>query len=121
MLVEEGGQFGEVTFIRFSNRQSQRFGQPARAFEQPFGFARHVAFLEVLDQHGGRIARVGEQPLPVETLLEGSAELTLLGARQLCPAEVPAELNAKLDAIRAGQAAAGASEEKGGESASARP
>lgn len=88
---------------------------------QALPLAAQTIALLLRNEHGGRIARVGEQPLPEETLLEGSAELTLLGARQLCPAEVPAELNAKLDAIRAGQAAAGASEEKGGETASARP
>ena len=64
--------------------------------------AQTIAVL-LRNEHGGRIARVGETPLPGESLLQGSAELTLLGARQLCPAEVPAEVSEKLDKIRSGQ------------------
>ncbi len=56
--------------------------------------AQTIAVL-LRNEHGSRIARVGEQPLPGESLLQGSAELTLLGARQLCPAEVPAEVPAE--------------------------
>ena len=52
---------------------------------QALPLAAQTIALLLRNEHGGRIARVGEQPLPGETLLEGSAELTLLGARQLCP------------------------------------
>ncbi len=81
--------------------------------------AQTVAIL-LRNEHGGRIARVGEQPLPGETLLQGSAELTLLGARQLCPDAVPTEVSEKLDQIRSAQAEANVGE-KAGETAPTAP
>ena len=60
--------------------------------------AQTIAVL-LRNEHGSRIARVGADPLPAESLLQGSAELTLLGARQLCPDAVPPEVSAKLDQI----------------------
>ncbi len=55
---------------------AQRLGQPARAFEQPFGLLGHVAFLEVIDQpdrilaprltHRFEDARLGD---PAEVIL----------------------------------------------------
>jgi len=74
--------------------------------------AQTVAIL-LRNEHGGRIARVGDQPLPGETLLQGSAELTLLGARQLCPDAVPKEVSEKLDQIRTAQAEANGQEKEG--------
>lgn len=74
--------------------------------------AQTVAIL-LRNEHGGRIARVGDQPLPGETLLQGSAELTLLGARQLCPDAVPTEVSEKLDQIRTAQAEANGQEKEG--------
>lgn len=87
---------------------------------QALPLAAQTIALLLRNEHGGRIAQVGQQPLPGETLLQGSAELTLLGARQLCPQEVPEEVSAKLDQIRSEQAAAAAAE-NGGETAPIRP
>ena len=52
--------------------------------------AQTIAVL-LRQEHGSRIAEVGEKPLAGEMLLQGSAELTLLGARQLCPDALPSE------------------------------
>ena len=63
LIIEEVGQVSVRRSLlgNFDNRQPQRFGEPARAIEQPFGLAGHVALLEVLDQHSGRIALGGKR------------------------------------------------------------
>ena len=58
--------------------QTERFGQPARAIEQPLGFASHIAFLEVVDElyrwlalrlaHGFENTRLGD---PAEIVVGG--------------------------------------------------
>lgn len=77
------------------------------ADSQALPLAAQTIAVILRNEHGGRIARVGDAPLPSDALLQGSVELTLLGARQLCAASVPEELLAKLEARRAAAAEAG--------------
>jgi hypothetical protein len=73
------------------------------ADSQALPLAAQTIAVILRNEHGGRIARGGDAPLPGDALLQGSVELTLLGARQLCAASVPAELLAKLDARHAAE------------------
>jgi hypothetical protein len=77
------------------------------ADSQALPLAAQTIAVILRNEHGGRIARVGDAPLPAEALLQGSVELTLLGARQLCAASVPEDLLAKLEAREAAPAEAG--------------
>ncbi|MFN9619720.1 MAG: hypothetical protein ACK55X_08425 [Synechococcaceae cyanobacterium] len=73
------------------------------ADSQALPLAAQTIAVILRNEHGSRIARVGDGPLPGDALLQGSVELTLLGARQLCAASVPAESLAKLDARHAAE------------------
>jgi hypothetical protein len=73
------------------------------ADSQALPLAAQTVAVILRNEHGGRIARVGDAPLPSDALLQGSVELTLLGARQLCAASVPEELLAKLEARHAAE------------------
>ena len=61
-------------------------------------------------QHGGVIAQVSAQPLSPDELRKGAINSAVLGASELCPKEVPADVMKKVqDALKqAGQAPAAA-------------
>jgi hypothetical protein len=77
------------------------------ADSQALPLAAQTIAVILRNEHGGRIARVGDTPLPGDALLQGSVELTLLGAAQLCEASVPEELIARLEARRVAAGEAG--------------
>lgn len=68
----------------------------ARAAGVEFGKAVAIAgetIAEVIQgQNGGAIARVSPRPLSVEELRKGSLNSAVLGAAELCPREVPADV-----------------------------
>src|SRR3546814_1821280 len=52
LLVEEGGQWGGIALRREEvghARRPQRLREPLHILHQPFGLARHVALLQVVD------------------------------------------------------------------------
>ncbi len=52
-------------------------------------------------QHGGAIAQVSASPLSADELRKGSINSAVLGASELCPKEVPADVMKKVqDALR---------------------
>lgn len=49
------------------------------------------------NEHGSRIAPVGEQPLSIEELRRGAYDSVLLGAMNFCPQDIPEELRQSLE------------------------
>ncbi len=48
-------------------------------------------------QHGGQIRQVGDQPLSIEELRRGSVNSAVLGAVELCPKLVPADVTQSVE------------------------
>ena len=49
------------------------------------------------NEHGSRIAPVGEQPLSIEELRRGAYDSVLIGALNFCPQDIPEELRQSLE------------------------
>lgn len=56
-------------------------------------------------QHGGQIAQVGPKALTLEELRKGSINSAVLGAVELCPKEVPADVTKKVEEVLKGASA----------------
>ncbi len=72
----------------------------ARAAGVPFDKAVSIAgetiALMIRDRHKGLITQVGPKPLTIEELFNGSSRYAALGALQICPKEVPADVMAMM-------------------------
>ncbi len=65
-------------------------------FDKAVGIAGETIALLIQDRHKGLISQVGPKALTIEDLLTGSARYAVLGAAQICPKEVPADVMAKV-------------------------
>jgi len=65
-------------------------------FDKAVGIAGETIALLIQDRHKGLISQVGPKALTIEELLSGSARYAVLGAAQICPKEVPADVLAKV-------------------------
>lgn len=74
----------------------------SRTAEIPFDKAAAIAgetMAQVIQhQHGGLIRQVGSKPLTLEELRKGSINSAVLGAAEVCPKEVPAEVMRNVEA-----------------------
>ena len=55
--------------------------------------------------HQSQIAQVGNKPLSIEELRRGSINSAVLGAVEVCPNEVPADVKAKVEEAVKGRTA----------------
>ena len=57
-------------------------------------------------QHQGGIAQVGPKPLSIDELRKGAINSAVLGAVEVCPNEVPADVRKKVDEVLKNRGAA---------------
>jgi hypothetical protein len=70
-------------------------------FEKSVGIAGETIAQLILGQHKGEIQQVGSKALTIEELRRGSINSAVLGAAEICPKEVPADVMKKVqDAIK---------------------
>jgi hypothetical protein len=67
-------------------------------FQKAVGIAGETIAQLIQGQHGSLIAQVGPKPLSIEDLRKGSINSAVLGAAEICPKEVPADVMAKVQA-----------------------
>jgi len=78
-------------------------------FEQAAGVAGETIAQLILGVHQGLIASSGSTPLSLEELRRGSINAAVIGATEICPKQVPAELSAKVKQALAYENQSGAS------------
>jgi hypothetical protein len=67
-------------------------------FQKAVGIAGETIAQLIQGQHGSLIAQVGPKPLSIDDLRKGSINSAVLGAAEICPKEVPADVMAKVQA-----------------------
>jgi hypothetical protein len=67
-------------------------------FEKAVGIAGETIAQLIQGQHGGLIVQVGPKALSIDDLRKGSINSAVLGAVEICPKEVPADVMAKVQA-----------------------
>ena len=67
-------------------------------FEKAVGIAGETIAQLIQGQHGGLIVQVGPMALSIDDLRKGSINSAVLGAVEICPKEVPADVMAKVQA-----------------------
>ena len=81
-------------------------------FDKAVAVAGETIAQVIQGQHGGQIAQVGAKPLTLEELRKGSINSAVLGAVEICPKEVPADVKKKVEEVLKGSGAAGAAPAK---------
>jgi hypothetical protein len=71
-------------------------------FDKAVAVAGETIAQVIQGQHSGQIAQVGPKALTIEELRKGSINSAVLGAVEVCPKEVPADVKAKVDAVLKG-------------------
>lgn len=61
-------------------------------FDKAVGIAGETIAQVILGQHGGAIVQVGPKPLSIEELRQGSINSAVIGAVEVCPKQVPADV-----------------------------
>lgn len=75
-------------------------------FDKAVGIAGETIAQLIQGQHDGVITQVGAKPLSLDDLRKGSINSAVLGAAEICPKEVPADVMAKVqDALKPAPAA----------------
>jgi len=70
-------------------------------FDKAVAIAGETIAQLIQSQHGGAIAQVSAQPLGSDELRKGSINSAVLGAAELCPREVPADVMKRVqDALK---------------------
>jgi hypothetical protein len=78
-------------------------------FDQAVAVAGETIAQVIQGQHDGAIAQVGERALTIEELRKGAINSAVLGAVEVCPEEVPAEVRSKVEQVLKNSSAAPAS------------
>lgn len=68
-------------------------------FDKAVAVAGETIAQVIQGQHGGQIAQVGPKALTIEELRKGSINSAVLGAVEVCPKEVPADVRKKVDDV----------------------
>ncbi len=77
-------------------------------FDKAVAIAGETIAQVIQGQHGGVIQQVGTKPLTIDELRKGSINSAVLGAVQICPKEVPADVTKKVNDLIKARGAAGA-------------
>lgn len=78
-------------------------------FDKAVGIAGETIAQVIQGQHGGAITEVSATPLSADELRKGSINSAVLGAAELCPKQVPAEVMQRVqDALKQAGPAPGA-------------
>ena len=74
-------------------------------FDKAVAVAGETIAQVIQGQHGGQIAQVGPKALTIEELRKGSINSAVLGAVEVCPKEVPADVQKKVEEVLKGAGA----------------
>lgn len=75
-------------------------------FDKAVAVAGETIAQVIQGQHDGAIAQVGSKPLTIEELRKGAINSAVLGAVEVCPDEVPAEVRKKVEEVLKNRSAA---------------
>ena len=76
-------------------------------FDKAVGIAGETITQVIQGQHGGAIKQVGTKPLSLEELRQGSINSAVIGAVEVCPQQVPADVVKRVEeALKAQSGAA---------------
>lgn len=75
-------------------------------FDKAVAVAGETIAQVIQGQHDGAIAQVGSKALTIEELRKGAINSAVLGAVELCPDEVPAEVRKKVEEVLKNRSAA---------------
>jgi hypothetical protein len=67
-------------------------------FDKAVGVAGETIAQLIQGQHQGMIQQVGSKPLTIEQLRRGAANSAVMGAAEICPKSVPADVMKKVEA-----------------------
>jgi hypothetical protein len=83
-------------------------------FDKAVGIAGETIAQLIHGEHGNAIAQLGGQPLSDAELRKGAINSAVLGAAEICPKQVPAEVMQRVqEAIKQANSGAGASPKAG--------
>lgn len=68
-------------------------------FDKAVAVAGETIAQVIQGQHDGAIAQVGPKPLTIEELRKGAINSAVLGAVEVCPDEVPADVRKKVEEV----------------------
>lgn len=68
-------------------------------FDKAISIAGETVAYVLQNQHGGVIQQIGPKPLPMDELRKGSVNSAVLGAYEICPKDVPADVAQKVQAL----------------------
>lgn len=68
-------------------------------FDKAVAVAGETIAQVIQGQHDGAIAQVGPKPLTIEELRKGAINSAVLGAVEVCPDEVPADVRKKVEDV----------------------
>ncbi|MCP9915912.1 cAMP phosphodiesterase [Cyanobium sp. ATX 6F1] len=68
-------------------------------FDKAVAIAGETIAQVLMGQHGGLIQQVGANPLSIEKLRQGSNNSSVIGAVEICPKEVPADVVKKVQDV----------------------
>ena len=68
-------------------------------FDKAVAVAGETIAQVIQGQHDGAIAQVGAKPLTIEELRKGAINSAVLGAVEVCPDEVPADVRKKVEDV----------------------
>jgi hypothetical protein len=75
-------------------------------FDKAVGIAGETIAQVIQGQHGGAIQQVGAKPLSLDELRQGSINSAVIGAVEVCPQQVPADVVKRVEeALKADPAA----------------
>jgi hypothetical protein len=75
-------------------------------FDKAVAVAGETIAQVIQGQHDGAIAQVGSKPLTIEELRKGAINSAVLGAVEVCPDEVPADVRKKVEEVLKNRSAA---------------
>jgi len=68
-------------------------------FDKAVAVAGETIAQVIQGQHEGAIAQVGPKPLSIDELRKGAINSAVLGAVEVCPDEVPADVRKKVEEV----------------------
>jgi hypothetical protein len=76
-------------------------------FDKAVSIAGETIVYVLQNQHGGVVQQIGPKPLSIEELRKGAVNSAVLGAVEICPKDVPADVTQKVQAVLKQQPAGG--------------
>lgn len=68
-------------------------------FDKAVSIAGETIVYVLQNQHGGVVQQIGPKPLSLDELRKGAVNSAVLGAVEICPKDVPADVTQKVQAV----------------------